>query len=375
MRASRRSRSFSSNRASSRDSIVERQSKPFETYMMTNSSFEGATSESEINDSRFNDISSISLADRTIDEKDTESRNDQNTSRSSANNLSNETKNSSDLLGASSLSSSKDNSLTHKRNFSSAFNTSSASSSNSSSGSSAKRLKRNTAATANTCFKKCNPMTQAIPILGQSKLPPDRSALLSGSASLAAAASALNSANAATSHANADTRNNAASCSRASRSLNDWLAMGNNCAKLMNAKCVSTNLSKSYKEESLRFTCQNGHNFFLSTSNLLKTHTALSACNKLSDTLLSNLNWCNKCEKFFAKVKTLALRLGLTVLGGLHSKNIELKCNRSNHRFSIHYHKKFEQIACLKCRSNDKELHREQLRRAEELENAALLAE
>lgn len=44
--------------------------------ILTTSSFEGATSESEINDSRFNDISCISYADRTIDEKDNVSRND-----------------------------------------------------------------------------------------------------------------------------------------------------------------------------------------------------------------------------------------------------------------------------------------------------------
>mmetsp|Transcript_8103 Transcript_8103/g.9686 ORF Transcript_8103/g.9686 Transcript_8103/m.9686 type:complete len:80 (-) Transcript_8103:1708-1947(-) len=61
------------------------------------SSYEAASSDGEINDSRFNDISCISYADRTIDEKDTVSRIDMskesiNTSRCSANQASNETK-------------------------------------------------------------------------------------------------------------------------------------------------------------------------------------------------------------------------------------------------------------------------------------------
>lgn len=129
--------------------------------------------------------------------------------------------------------------------------------------------------------------------------------------------------------------------------------MGHKCAKLMNAECVSNNLSKSYKEESLRFTCQNGHNFFLSTAKLTRTYTALSCAsstNELSDSLLSNLDWCNKCVKFVTKVKTLSLRLGLIVCGGLYAKRVELKCKRSEHRFFVPYHKKFEQISCLKCR-------------------------
>mmetsp|Transcript_25862 Transcript_25862/g.34601 ORF Transcript_25862/g.34601 Transcript_25862/m.34601 type:complete len:312 (+) Transcript_25862:1034-1969(+) len=145
--------------------------------------------------------------------------------------------------------------------------------------------------------------------------------------------------------------------------------MGHSCARLLNAKCVSTALSKSYKEESLRFTCQNGHNFFLSISKLRKTHNALISTNgeSPSSILLANLDWCNKCTKFYAKVKTLASRLSLRVCGGLHSQRIELACLRSSHRFSIPYHKKLEQLGCLKCRSDDKELLREQMLREEEL--------
>ena len=155
-------------------------------------------------------------------------------------------------------------------------------------GSSAKRLKRDSSRSATDGFKKCNPLPQAIPILCQSKLPPDRSAHLS-SLSLASSANANNSAlasslnsssckNSSFTSESSNTRNQA--CSRPSSrsmatdnssclSLEEWLKMAHECAYLLNAECVSTQISKSYKEESLRFTCQNGHNFFLPTAKLL----------------------------------------------------------------------------------------------------------
>ena len=46
--------------------------------------------------------------------------------------------------------------------------------------------------------------------------------------------------------------------------LDYYLRLANSCAERLNAKCVSESFSRSYNEESLRFTCQNGHNFFLS---------------------------------------------------------------------------------------------------------------
>ena len=67
------------------------------------SRYEVASSNEEINDSRFNDISCISFADRTMDEKDNLSRNDVsvlNSSRTSSNNASNDTKNTANSISS-----------------------------------------------------------------------------------------------------------------------------------------------------------------------------------------------------------------------------------------------------------------------------------
>ena len=152
--------------------------------------------------------------------------------------------------------------------------------------------------------------------------------------------------------------------------LNSLLELGHKCANLMSATCVSEQLSKSYNEQSLRFTCQNGHNFFLSVRKLQETFTTLSSrsLNELSQSELNSLSWCNKCTKFYARVKTFATKkLRLNLLGGLFQKRILLSCKNSNHHFSISYNKKFEQISCLKCRLESKELHKDKLRREEEL--------
>lgn len=157
--------------------------------------------------------------------------------------------------------------------------------------------------------------------------------------------------------------------------LNSLLNLGHECARALNAKCVSSQLSKSYSEESLRFTCQNGHNFFLSIAKLKETHTTLTSSGALTDKLRDGLTWCNKCAKFYAKVKNLCPRLRLDILGGLFDKRIELRCKRGNHTFSISYAKKLEQISCLRCRSEDKEQVRENLRLEEELRNEKLRLE
>ena len=126
--------------------------------------------------------------------------------------------------------------------------------------------------------------------------------------------------------------------------LSSLLNLGYNCAKLMKASCVSEQLSKSYSEESLRFTCQNGHNFFLSVRKLEDTYSRLKKRNltELSDTEVNSLTWCNKCTKFYSKVKTLSTRLQLNLFGGLFRKRILLQCKQSSHHFSITYSKKLE---------------------------------
>ena len=89
---------------------------------------------------------------------------------------------------------------------------------------------------------------------------------------------------------------------------------------------------------------------------------------ELSESEINSLSWCNKCTKFYARVKTLATKkLHLNLHGGLFQKRILLSCQNSNHHFSISYNKKFEQISCVKCRLESKELHKDKLRREEEL--------
>lgn len=164
---------------------------------------------------------------------------------------------------------------------------------------SAKRLRRDSARAATDGIKKTNPLPLAIPILRQRDLPPDRlcntsSGSLLSSASAAtggctptAAVSLLAAHNATannrsmergelashnqeatsslqTAHPAAAETTNTTSGLPPDKRLASLLRLGHNCASLLGAICVSTQLSKSYNEESLRFTCTNGHNFFLS---------------------------------------------------------------------------------------------------------------
>ena len=54
-----------------------------------------------------------------------------------------------------------------------------------------------------------------------------------------------------------------------------YIVLGRKCARFLGAKCVSEHLSRSYGEESLRFTCRQGHNFFLSITKIKQTYIAL----------------------------------------------------------------------------------------------------
>ena len=84
------------------------------------------------------------------------------------------------------------------------------------------------------------------------------------------------------------------------------------------------------------------------------------------------LSWCNKCTKFCARVKNLTSKLSLNFHGGLYQQRILLSCKKGNHHFSIPYTKKLDQISCLKCRSDEKELVKDSMRREEELFNEKL---
>ena len=57
------------------------------------------------------------------------------------------------------------------------------------------------------------------------------------------------------------------------------LKQGKQLATWLDAECVSTSFSKSHQESSLRFNCQNGHNFFLSINKVTETYQILLGSN------------------------------------------------------------------------------------------------
>ena len=62
------------------------------------------------------------------------------------------------------------------------------------------------------------------------------------------------------------------------------IKIGQKCAKLLGATCDSEKLSVSYGKEALRFTCRQGHNFFLPISTVKETYaTLINHDNNLSD--------------------------------------------------------------------------------------------
>ena len=146
---------------------------------------------------------------------------------------------------------------------------------------------------------------------------------------------------------------------------------------LLSAECVSEQLSKSYGEDSLRFTCMNGHNFFLAVSSLRQTFDRLAPFkgHEIPSELLASCKWCNKCAKYYGKVRSLSSRNLCDVTDGLHQKRIALRCRRSGHEFTISYAKKLEQIVCLQCRLAERDLLRERLKREEDARNAQLRLE
>jgi len=147
--------------------------------------------------------------------------------------------------------------------------------------------------------------------------------------------------------------------------------MGNQTANLLNGICISQNsFSKSHSQHSLRFTCCNGHNFFLSTDSLIQTHTLLTNHLKngnstIDQTILNQLNWCSKCINFERKVKSLENLKKISVVSGLFTKSLNLQCHKKGHLFSIPYTKKLEHINCTRCKNDDIELHKLRLKQQE----------
>ena len=379
-----RSRSYTSShdslscrsRSSKRNDVDMITSDKDESMLLMSSGCYGESASEgagEINDSRFNDISCISygdvtLLDRTTEEKDTtmsridvskmsmsgetsiaqtnkttSAINTTSTDSSRLTSLTSGNKKTSKLCSNLTLSSLKSSTNSRSNRSNNRRNSSNNSSSNRNhknclhtsldrSSNSAKRLRRDSARAATDGIERTNPLPLAIPILGQRDLPPDRpksgantSTSHSGNDSL----TNLNESTTKGSDGDKSLHNTTTTTTTSDLRLASLLRLGHNCAKLLNAICVSTQLSKSYNEESLRFTCQNGHNFFLSVRKVEKTLETLSSCGNSSlkdQTLMQSITWCNKCSKYFSRVKDLGKRLHLNVLSGLFDKQIELEC-------------------------------------------------
>lgn len=74
------------------------------------------------------------------------------------------------------------------------------------------------------------------------------------------------------------------------------------------SKLVSrNNLSISHGKASLRFTCVNEHNFYMTTEQLADPHLT---------------EWCSKCQAYYEKVQQTCSKLGFHVKGGLYAANI-----------------------------------------------------
>jgi hypothetical protein len=145
---------------------------------------------------------------------------------------------------------------------------------------------------------------------------------------------------------------------------------GSDIAGWLNAECTSEtrgSISKSHGASSLRFTCQNGHNFFLSLQNVCELHELLSQKMSISDRYkaIQNCDWCTKCKNFLNKTNEVAVRKEMQVIDGLYGTEITLSCKR-NHHFTISYQKKLTYLSCLECQRIDKS---EQRQREVEFEN------
>jgi hypothetical protein len=143
--------------------------------------------------------------------------------------------------------------------------------------------------------------------------------------------------------------------------LKDLILKASSIATRFNAKCISKTTSISHGAQCLRFICQNGHNFYLTTTQItwmasrnFDSTTSIESC-------LQNHEWCSKCKNFFTKTKTQAEMTNLTVIGGLYENSITLRCNSHNHKFNISYQKKLCQLNCQSCRLHDKNLRKEEL--------------
>ena len=137
-----------------------------------------------------------------------------------------------------------------------------------------------------------------------------------------------------------------------------YINMGHECARLMNAKCVSEKLSNSRGENSLRFTCRHGHNFYLSVEKVQKTFQAITDEPNMTDEALDSLHWCGKCANYIEKLRAFTKNTQqVEVLYGANAQKITVHCKRCMAIFHVEHDQKIDQVQCNDCRQRDEEAY------------------
>ena len=93
---------------------------------------------------------------------------------------------------------------------------------------------------------------------------------------------------------------------------------------------------------------------------------------EITKDILEQINWCQKCEKFYARVAEICGKKKLDLLDGLHKDEISVQCQKRGHKFSLTYKvaynrlyfprahpKRLELMECPTCEKEMKEELRE----------------
>jgi hypothetical protein len=135
-------------------------------------------------------------------------------------------------------------------------------------------------------------------------------------------------------------------------------------AKKYRGECVSQTYSICKGKNALKFKCINNHTFFIPVETIENTD-----CNSVNAAAASCGDWCYKCQKFFNTCKEVAASHGITVVDGLYTERITLKCDKRDHHFRISYSKKLQTLSCSDCRKEEREEWKEQLKQEEQRKN------
>ena len=179
-------------------------------------------------------------------------------------------------------------------------------------------------------------------------------------------------------------------------------------AKIFNGTVVSDKFSKAKGVDSIRFNCQNEHNFYIAASvideadldltkkrykqsrlSLERIHEGEEVpCDVQPGKPIVNLNidneiWCHHCVDYFNNCLEVHNKEVFTLVGGLFTKHVLYRCNAKGHMFhvkSIRKHKyqsqfKIQDYTCPDCTKEEREEERRQQAALEEERNKKIAEE